>query len=36
MNKQELLEKTAALGINTAGSEFQEVLASGGALVVTL
>lgn len=31
MNKQELLEKAAALGINTADSEFQEVLASKGA-----
>ncbi len=31
MTNQELLEKAAALGINTADSEFQEVLASEGA-----
>ncbi|WBE26240.1 hypothetical protein [Denitrificimonas caeni] len=31
MTNQELVEKAADLGINTADSEFQEVLASGGA-----
>ncbi len=31
MTNQVLLEKAAALGINTADSEFQEVLASEGA-----